>query len=59
MLLEAFLGEPADLRLNIGWHPRVNPVLLVLLTFLQLCDQVTLNSARRLRVVDLARDERI
>ena len=59
MLLEALLGEPADLRLNIGWHPRVNPILLVLLAFLQLCDQLTLHFARWLRVVDLTRDERI
>ena len=59
MLLEAFFGEPADLTLNIERHPRVNPVLLILLALFQLRDELVLHSACGLRVVDLAGDERI
>ena len=59
MLLEAFFGEPADLTLNIERHPRVNPILLILLALFQLRDELVLHSACGLRVVDLAGDERI
>ena len=59
MLFETLLCQSAHLLLNVRGHPWVNPVLCILLTLLELVDKVILQLTLRLRVVDLAGDERV
>ena len=59
MLLETFLCKTADILLDVLGHPRVDPIIRVLLTLFELGDEFGLRPARRLWIVDLASNEGI
>ena len=59
MLLETFLCKTADILLDVLGHPRVDPIIRVLLTLFELGDEFGLRPTRRLWIIDLASDEGI